>query len=158
MSSRRVLLLVTARGGGYEDYYTKAVRYGGKDVSASGFSPAASGMLEVVIANDGGQVEGTVVDEQQKPCDGALVVAVPAPEYRRQRDLYVFGTTDQNGKFTLRGIKPGEYKVFAWDSAEGTDYWNAEFLKVYEAVGQPLQVDRNSRASIVLKVISTIDE
>ena len=40
-----------------------------------------------------------------------------APEqWRRQnRALYADTTSDSEGRFTVRGIAPGEYKVFAWE-------------------------------------------
>ena len=39
---------------------------------------------------------------------------------RERRDLYVRATTDKDGRFSIRGIPPGNYKVFAWENIELT--------------------------------------
>jgi protocatechuate 3,4-dioxygenase beta subunit len=43
---------------------------------------------------------------------------VPEPSRRTQYTLFKEQTTDQYGHFELRGIAPGDYKLFSWEEAE----------------------------------------
>ncbi len=69
-------------------------------------------------ANSDGRISGRVVDEQDKPVEGAQVrLAVSnAPGGRDVR-----ATTDSSGGFTLRGLRPGtSYTVIAeWEDGQG---------------------------------------
>ena len=44
--------------------------------------------------------------------------------------------TDQEGRFTLRGITPGDYRIFAWEDIEPFAYFDAAVVKQYEAAGK----------------------
>ncbi len=112
--------LVGAGGAGPElcDYFTKTVVVGGRDVSDSGFTVGAGGgvmTMDLTISANGGTIDGTVLDDKGKPAHDVSVVAVPTGARRKRYDLYVTGTTDQYGRFQLRGVSPGDYEVYAWD-------------------------------------------
>ena len=44
--------------------------------------------------------------------------------------------TDQNGRFTFRGVSPGNYKIFAWEGLETNAYFDPEVLRQYEQQGK----------------------
>ena len=90
-----------------EDWYLKAARFGSDDILRNGMkisSNAIQTAMEVVIAPDGGRIEGTVLKDG-RPVPGAMVNLSLAPEtYHR----YSARTTcDQNGQFEFRGIPQG---------------------------------------------------
>ena len=72
-----------------------------------------SGTLNIVFSNKGGQIEGSLVDAQSQPVRGSQVILIPDQD-RDRPELYKTATTDQNGRFTLRGIAPGGYRAYAW--------------------------------------------
>jgi hypothetical protein len=136
------------------DYFTKSVNLGGKDVADSGFTVSgATYSLDVMLSARGGTIEGTVLDSADQAVAYATVVSVPSAEHRKRPDLFQQDTADQQGHFSLRGLNPGEYTVFAWEDLE--DYRDPEFLKLYEGRGQGVRLDEGERKSISVKVISS---
>ncbi|HZI50468.1 MAG TPA: carboxypeptidase regulatory-like domain-containing protein, partial [Terriglobia bacterium] len=85
-------------------------------------------IVDILLAFDGGQISGSVVDAGGKPAIGASVVLVPDTMRRHRPDLYRVVTSDNNGAFSIRGIPPGRYKVFAWEFVEPYAYANPEFM------------------------------
>ena len=139
--------------GGPEDYYVKSARLGDKDILDSGIdgSRGAAGALEVVLSSNGGQVEGVVLNGEDQPATGAAVVLVP--ERRSQWRLYKEDTTDQYGRFHIKGIAPGEYKLFAWEEVETGAYEDPEFLKGFEGLGESVAIRQGGHESKELKLI-----
>ena len=89
---------------------------------------------------------------------GTYRIAVSANGYVRQEyGQRVFpgqGTAgDRSGRFTLRGIPPGQYKVFAWEALEAFGYFDPELLKHSETLGRSVRVDESSRQEIDVRVI-----
>jgi carboxypeptidase family protein len=140
--------------GAPEDCYVKSARLRDKDIMESGIdtSRGAAGTLEVVLTV-GGQVEGVVLNAEEQPATGAAVVLVPDSARRSQSRLYKETTTDQYGRYNIKGIAPGEYKLFAWDDLENGAYEDPEFLKSFEALGENVAIRDGCHESKQLKVI-----
>ncbi len=139
------------------DFYLKVARFGGEDALESSLSVAGGqppGGLELVVSPAGGRIDGTVLNEQ-RTFSGARIVLVPEPRRRGLPQFYKTTTTDQNGQFTLRGIPPGEYRLFAWEEVELGAYQDPDFLRPYEERGKPVQVEEGSRINFQLELIST---
>jgi hypothetical protein len=132
--------------------YIKSVLLGRNDVS-SGVSitgPSADS-LEVVLGRDGGQIDGTILDNDQKPLAG--VQAVLIPNDRSRRDRYRLGVSDQNGKFTMRTIAPGDYKLFAWEDFEPGAHNDPDFVRRYEALAPAVRVTESATFTLEVKVL-----
>ncbi len=138
------------------DYYLKSARVGGQDVLEEGLDLSLgppSGPLEITISAAGGRIDGAVLTEEQEPFGGASVVLVPEERRRDQRRFYKTATTDQHGRFTLRGIPPDDYKLFAWEEIERGAYQDSAFLRRYEEQGEPVEVEEGNRLSVQLQLI-----
>jgi hypothetical protein len=96
--------------------------------------------LEILLKRDGGRIDGAVADAAGRPPARAEVVLVPDPARRRRTDLYKVVVSGDDGSFAIRGIAPGDYKVFAWESVEPNAYLNDEFMRQYEERGIPVRV------------------
>jgi protocatechuate 3,4-dioxygenase beta subunit len=144
--------------GAPDDCYLRSALLGGEDVLASGVSIAAGrvrGPLEIAMNCAGGILEGTVTNEQLSPVPGASVVLVPDTERRGMTHLFKTTTSDQYGRFSLRGVAPGEYKAFAWQKIERGAYQDSEFLRRYEDAGKPVTMREGGRFSVQLELILT---
>jgi beta-lactamase regulating signal transducer with metallopeptidase domain len=137
------------------DLYVADVRAGGLGVFDSGFEVGKEPPfpLQVMLRSGAATVEGVVRDGTGKPVSNATVVLVPPEARRENRELYKSGKSDASGKFVVRGIAPGSYKLFAFQGIAGGEFYNARFLAKYEFSGRPITVSQNGTATETLTVI-----
>jgi len=136
--------------------YIKSARLGqGDALSPLSIPGPVTDSFEIVLSTQAGQIEGTIVDKDQKPMRGVQAILIPDRQ-RDRRDLFKFGTADQNGHFTLRTVPPGDYKLFAWEDLEPGAYNDPDFLRKYEALGTPTKVSESSKLNLELKVIPAV--
>jgi Carboxypeptidase regulatory-like domain len=138
-----------------EGFYLKAVHAGSSDVLASDLNVTRKqppGALEVVLSPNGGRIDGRVLKED-KSFSGATVVLVPEEGRRKEERLYESTSTDQEGQFSIRGITPGDYTLFAWETVEHGAYMDPDFLRPYKDRGKPIHVDEGSKLNSQLELI-----
>jgi len=141
------------------DFYLKSVKLGSTDVSNSGISVGGGGTyaLDVVIGSGAAKIDGVVADGESRPMADAIVVAVPSGEHAPRLDLYEKTVADQYGRFTIAGLTPGDYRIFAFESLEEGAYFDAAFLKPYEGSSEGVHLDENAHKSLQMKIISAAD-
>jgi len=135
------------------DYYVKAVMLGRTDVLRDGFTVdrTPDTLLEIVLSGNAGRIEGSLVDNQSKPVSSTQVLLMPND--RTRSDQYKFGFTDSSGRFTIRGIYPGEYKLFAMDTIEPGAHRDPEFMRRYEEQGTRVVIGQGTNPSVELRLI-----
>jgi protocatechuate 3,4-dioxygenase beta subunit len=133
--------------------YLKSVRYGGDDVLSKPlrFSGAGSGEFEVVLRSGVGQIAGNVTDARLQAAAGVQVFAIPTD--RGRVNDYKQAMTDQNGRYSLTGVTPGDYQVFSWESIENQAHYDPDFLKQYEQQGKIVHVAESSSQNVDLRMI-----
>ncbi|HXI43587.1 MAG TPA: carboxypeptidase-like regulatory domain-containing protein [Bryobacteraceae bacterium] len=138
-----------------DDYYIKSAAAGGKDILEGGFTfaPGTNSTIEIVLSGTGGQVEGVVLNADQQPATEASVVAVPDEPRRTHWRFYKDGHTDQYGRFTIKALAPGRYKLFAWEDVEEGAYQDPDFIRKFEPLGEAVVIRENSHESAQLKLI-----
>lgn len=138
---------------GQDGAYVSSVRAGGQELPFWNldFSAGVPPQLQITLDAKGGRISGTVTD-QDAPAAGVLVALVPDEPRRAASFLYKTQPTDKNGAFSMRGIAPGEYKLFAWRGVEPGAWEDPEFLKPSESRGVAVKVDRGSQATTSLKL------
>jgi hypothetical protein len=149
------------RVSGYpEEYYVKSAREGGNEALESGLTVSHSqppSRLEIVLSLEGGRVDGSVLQEQQ-PVGGAMVVLVPDPPHRGREEMYSLETTDALGRYSMLGLPPGDFKLFAWEIVQGTNYTDPEFFGGFEGRGTPVHVGERQQQTVRLQVITAEDQ
>ena len=141
-----------------EGMYLKSAVLGDQETLDKGLviSPASDGAsLTLTVSGDGATVEGVVAGGQEKPYEGATVVLVPEPAKRHRQDLYKSVSSDQNGRFRLTAIPPGEYKLFAWDSIDAGAWQDPDFLQVFEDKASKFRLDARSSQVTELRLLRT---
>jgi len=141
-------------------YYVQSAREGGSDVLESGLTISRSqppSRLEIVLSPDGGRVDGTV-SKEHNPVSGALVVLVPDPPHRDREEMYGMTTTDASGRFSLLGLSPGDFKLFAWELVQGKNYTDPDFFKAFEDRGTPVHIGEGQQQQVQLEVITSEEQ
>ena len=137
------------------EYYVKSARLGGLEAWTAPISvtgPIAD-TLQIVLSAGAGSVLGTAVDMTGAPFNSATVALIPEARLRGKPAYYKTATTDPSGSFTLRGIAPGEYLLFAWDSVDTNAYYNADFLRQQEPNGTSVTIEPGKETIARLRVI-----
>jgi hypothetical protein len=137
-------------------YYLKSATLDGADVLENGLTLLAGeppGKLALFLSLDGGSIQGTVLDADGKPVADAVVALIPDPPHRNRQDLYSDVRTDANGLFTLPGLAPGDYKLFAWEDLERHSVEDADFIRLFEDRGKEVEVHAREQQQIQLQAI-----
>jgi hypothetical protein len=136
------------------DFYVLSAKANDHDVLAEGLDIQSDTDLEIVFGQNGGFAQGTVRNSSGDTVPGAVVALVPNLPRRQTSLLFQNVVTDRDGKFELRGIAPGSYKLFSWTELTGAGYRNADFMKDFDARGTQVQFENGSRLTVNLVVFS----
>jgi hypothetical protein len=138
-----------------QDCYLKSIRYAGMEVSDDEFNVVrgTQATLEVTISSRGASVQGMVKDADGLPSSRVRVVLVPDGARRREFRLFKQTTTDQYGRYLIRGIAPGDYKLFSWEQVEANSWEDPDFLRPFEDKGESLSLQDGDGKSIDLVAI-----
>lgn len=155
VSPGRYTVAVSGGTRSMRDYFLKKVIAGGRDVSDGTLTvPAGSSFsMSLLVSPLAASLDGAVLDENNRPAANVTVVAVPDASHQNQLDRYQRSMTDQYGRFTLRGLSPGQYTVFAWQHVEEGAYYDPEFLKEYQPLGESIQVAEGAHQTLSLKAL-----
>jgi protocatechuate 3,4-dioxygenase beta subunit len=145
---------ILANFGAQPDLYLKDVRFGTKSALNDPIQIANqnSETLSIVLSNNAGRVDGTLLDDKSKPQPGVPVILIP-DESRDRYELYKNTSTDQTGHYAFRGIPPGNYKLFAWEAIETNSYYDRDVLAQYDSQGKPVRIQESSKDTVDLKLI-----
>ena len=150
-----------APSGQSKDCYVKDITYAGSSVLQEGFSVTAGapGSLEIIISSQGARVRGEVSNQEGLPAAGVWVALVPNTARQSHHWLYKAQTTDQHGHFDVRGIAPGDYRLFSWDEVEEGAWEGPDFIKplVDKNKGEKISVQERAEKSVTLLTIGTIN-
>jgi hypothetical protein len=141
------------------DSFVESVVAGMKEVGDTGLHVSGGTVsVSVTVSTESGLLDGTTTNDKGHPVANAVVVAIPDPQFRKQADRYTRATTDQAGHFTMRGMRPGEYSVLAWELLESDDYLDPDFLKLLEVQATSVKIDKGAHKTVALKVIPAPDQ
>ena len=78
---------------------------------------------------------------------------VPDSRYAGWWDLYRYLTASDSGQFTLPGIRPGTYKIHAWEQLENGAHQDPVFMRPFDSAGLSVTVQNNGAETVQLGVI-----
>jgi len=138
-----------------QDCYLKSIRYAGMEVSDDEFNVirGTQAILEVTISSRGAHIQGMVTDADGLPAVGVWVALVPDDAHLNEFHLFKQRTTDQYGRYDIRGIAPGDYKLFSWEQVEQNAWEDPDFLKQFGSKGQSISLQEGDGKSMDLVAI-----
>jgi len=125
------------------DAYVSETRLDSRNVSDDGIINIAGDSqlnMEVTISRGGGTIQGTVQDAKHNPVPAVRITLIPdAP---RMGNLLQYKTTNSTamGTFTLNGVAPGTYKLFAWEQIPTGAEQDSDFMREYDLLGTSINV------------------
>jgi hypothetical protein len=132
--------------------FIKSMRFNGHDIAGEpidlGLAP--SGSLEIVISGRAGSINGTVSDSAGSVGSAITVVA----QARGTQNPARVALTDENGRFSLAGLPPGEYGLMAVEVGFFIGQVPPEIL---EKLGAVVSVGEGASATTDLRLIATED-
>jgi hypothetical protein len=136
--------------------HVKAIQWGGVDVLSGGLrlDKLPASQLDILINLDGATVEGVAINERSEPVSNATVVLVPDIPSRNAVHLYRSVNSNGSGEFEIKGIAPGSYKVFVWESVPKEAWHDPEFLRSFEVYGTPVSLSDGSRQRVRITLTS----
>ena len=139
--------------------YVKSIRFGDRDANNGliDLTAGSSPPVNIVLGEDGAEVDGTVQNTSGQPVAATEVILAPAEEYGSRWDLSKRAVTDPSGNFKIKDVAPGEYKVFAWESDPEGSAQSAEFRKAFENRSGAVTVGPKDKASVQVSVITSDD-
>jgi hypothetical protein len=134
--------------------YVKAIQLGGLDVLRDGVrvDNAPQSSLDILINLEGGTLQGIAMNDRSEPVVNSTVVLVPDLPSRGSAHLYKVVSSDVTGAFEMKGIAPGSYKVFAWNSVPSGAWTDPEFIRSFENAGKPITFSDGSTQQIQVTV------
>ena len=122
--------------------YVKSIRSESTDVLRDGLTVSGSGTipLELVLSDEVGTLEGVVLDKDDKPVAGATLLLFPEAALRSRPDRFYSATTDQYGRWHLKDLAPGDYRVAAWEDVKPNSWFDPDFLKSVESTSDSVTV------------------
>jgi len=125
------------------DAFVSDIRQGDQSRYSDGIirvSAGATEPIQVMLSPSSAHISGTANFADGKFGSDTTVVLVPDGPFRKTAARYRTARADENGKFTLTGLAPGTYKLFAWEGALLSSWLNDAFLAQYEDKGLPVEV------------------
>jgi hypothetical protein len=138
-----------------QDFYVSDVRQNATSVFDDGFDvdSRGPGPLEVIVSSGAGVIDGVVTDGTSKQYSGAVVALVPDSRRFENRALFATSASDASGRFVFRGIPPGEYRLFAWETTPPNAYQNANFVRRFDDKAKIVVVGQRSTTRVELPLI-----
>jgi hypothetical protein len=135
--------------------YMASIRLGNADVLENGLhvDGKPDGTLQVEVATNSGSIFGRVLDENHETAIPAKMVVVPGNALRKRFDLFFQVPVSSTGRFTLDGIPPGQYELFAWAHVDDGAWLDPEFMRVYEDRGTPVRIDESGAHPIEIPLL-----
>jgi hypothetical protein len=110
--------------------------------------------VRISVKTDSGAVTGSV-EKSGKGVPKATVILVPPATRRKNPQLFRTVTTGEEGRFSVRGVMPGVYRILALRSLPPGEPWlNEAFLAPFLQRAQELRIDARSTVPVRLELIA----
>jgi len=134
--------------------FLKVARLGDQDIrfARMQISPGSEDPVSIVISMNTAQVHGEV-DAGSGDSKRAGILLAPTGPYSKLIRFYYVATTDDSGKFELKDIAPGKYKIFALEKLAPAEFRTPEAASQLDPLGEEIDLAEGARLEVHPKLI-----
>lgn len=125
--------------------YLKAVSSGSHITDPYDVDLTQAASLQLILSAQAATIEGVVMDGSSHIVKSVQVVLVPQAPLDGVMSLYKKTAADEDGRFQLQGVAPGDYVVYVQDAMDSRITFD------HVSQGQAVSVSAGNRVQIVLK-------
>jgi hypothetical protein len=142
-----------------DGWMVKAILQDGRDVSDTVFDLRVGESLtglDVVVTDRINTVSGQLTDDKGAPlADGTIIVFATDPDKWMEDSRFVRSVRpDQQGKYQIRGLPPGEYFGVAIDYVEEGTWNDPEYLESIRGLAQRFTLGDADTHALMLKLLT----
>jgi len=137
-----------------QGYFLKSAS--GGDVLETGFTISrtqSAPAIDLTLSANSAQLSGTVSNDQM-PIAGASVVLLPLNSHILRSPFLRRSFTDQSGRFSIKGIVPGDYNVIALVGAERSALMDPDFVEQYLAQAKSVNLQEGGTMTVTLDAVA----
>jgi hypothetical protein len=135
----------------------KAVRYQGRDITDGGIDIGVNqdlNGLEIVVSTETADLAGTVIDANGVAVgDYVAVLFSDNPARWAPGRSVMSARPDQNGRFTMRRLRPGNYFAVALEYLEDGAEYDPEVLATLREAATRLTVADGDKKTVQLRIV-----
>jgi uncharacterized protein (DUF2141 family) len=133
-----------------DGYFVREFNLNGQEISPDDFEIQSSADLEMVLSSTAAKIAGSVADADGKPIPDSKVTLIPTEGKSRSAKQSVA----DDGSFQFTNLRPGKYKLFAWEEVDDDLWQDPEFRKNYESLATEITVAPSETQNAQLRVIA----
>jgi hypothetical protein len=136
-------------------WHVRSITIGGRDVldiplEFKGGEDFAG--VEIVLAKEATRLEGSVVDDRDRPVVDYELIVVPEDRTDRRASHRRWVRPDQAGHFVVEGLPPARYLVAAVDAVDGAVWPDEEYVQRFRSTGTAVVLAAGVRQTRTLHV------
>jgi protocatechuate 3,4-dioxygenase beta subunit len=138
-------------------YWLKSVEWGSQEAAGSivDFSAGIVSELVLKLAPGTGSISGVVRSTSGDGQPGLTVTLAPDSKFAAWFELYQEATSQQDGGFRFDNLRPGNYRVYAWERIDSGAHRDPDHLKPHESNSSPVSVEAGNTVTVHPKPIPT---
>lgn len=132
------------------DAYVADIRQGAASILDRGLvsiGKESAEPVEVILKRPAASIQGVIRDTKGMPARFAVVVLAPNGVRRDNPALFRTMVTLPDGSFLLRGLAPGEYKLFAFENVPAGAWLAPGYLDSFEQLGRGIGITAGNTIS-----------
>ena len=142
-----------------DTWVVRAIMQNGRDVTDTVFEPANGGVLsgfQVIVSNRVTTLSGRITDDKGAAlADGTvLVFSSDGARWADDSRFVQAARPDQEGRYQIRGLPPGEYLAAAIDYVEEGKWNDPEYLESIRGLGQRFTLGEADTHALMLRLIT----
>jgi protocatechuate 3,4-dioxygenase beta subunit len=135
-----------------KELFVQEVKFGGQEIPGDEFDVTAAtrAQLEIVLGRNAGKITGAVLNAEGKAASGSTITLIPDSS----KAWPLKCRADDDGNFSFHSLRPGKYRIFAWEEIDNDLWQDPDFLRTYEPHSTLVTVGAGENPAVQARLIS----